>query len=53
MTVVKCDKHPANYCVIFYDSEVLSVFNFCCGCLRLTRVVRHQVDSYFLQKEAA
>jgi hypothetical protein len=26
MTVVKCDKHPANYCVIFDGSEVLSQF---------------------------
>ena len=25
---VKCDKHPADYCVIFDDSEVISVFNF-------------------------
>jgi hypothetical protein len=32
---VKCDKHPANYCVIFYDSEVLSVFNFVVGACAL------------------
>jgi hypothetical protein len=25
MTVVKCDKHPANYCAIFDGSEVISV----------------------------
>ena len=28
---VKCDKHPADYCVIFDDSEVISVFNFVVG----------------------
>ena len=28
---VKCDKHPADYCVIFYGSEVVSVFNFVVG----------------------
>jgi len=39
---VKCDKHPADYCVNFDGSEVVSVFNFVVGCLRLTRVVsRH------------
>ena len=32
---VKCDKHPADYCVIFYDSEVLSVFNFVVGACAL------------------
>ncbi len=32
---VKCDKHPANYCVIFDDSEVLSVFNFVVGACAL------------------
>ena len=25
---VKCDKHPANYCVFFDGSEVISVFDF-------------------------
>jgi hypothetical protein len=32
---VKCDKHPANNCVIFYGSEVLSVFNFVVGACAL------------------
>jgi len=32
---VKCDKHPANYCAVFYDSEVLSVFNFVVGAFAL------------------
>ena len=32
---VKCDKHPANYCVIFYGSEVISVFNFVVGACAL------------------
>ena len=40
MTVVKCDKHPADYCVIFDGAEVISAFYFVVGCLRLTRVVR-------------
>ena len=31
MTVVKCDKHPANYCSLFDVSAVLSVFNFAVG----------------------
>ncbi len=35
MTVVKCDKHPANYCVIFDGSEELSVFNFVVGACAL------------------
>jgi hypothetical protein len=35
MTVVKCDKHPANYCAIFYDSGVLSVFDFVVGACAL------------------
>jgi hypothetical protein len=41
MTVVKCDKHPADYCVIFYGSEIISVFNFVVGYLRVRRVVRY------------
>ena len=32
---VKCDKHPADYCVIFYGSEVISVFNFAVGACAL------------------
>ena len=32
---VKCDKHPADYCVIFYGSEVISVFNFVVGACAL------------------
>ena len=32
---VKCDKHPANYCVIFDGSEVISVFNFAVGACAL------------------
>jgi hypothetical protein len=32
---VKCDKHPANYCVIFDGSEVISVFNFVVGACAL------------------
>ena len=35
MTVVKCDKHPANYCAIFNGSEVVSVFNFVVGACAL------------------
>ncbi len=31
MTVINCDKYPADYCVIFYGSEVISVFNFVVG----------------------
>ena len=27
----KCDKYPANCCVFFYGSEVVSVFNFVVG----------------------
>ena len=26
-----CDKYPADYCVIFDDSEVISVFDFACA----------------------
>ena len=26
-----CDKYPADYCVIFYGSEVISVFDFVVG----------------------
>jgi hypothetical protein len=40
MTVINCDKYPANCCVIFYGSEVISVFNFVVGYLRVMRVVR-------------
>ena len=32
---VKCDKHPADYCVIFYGSEVISVFSFVVGAFAL------------------
>ena len=39
---INCDKYPADYCVIFYDSEVLSVFNFVVGYLRVMRVVSRQ-----------
>ena len=35
MTVVKCDKHPANYCVIFDGSEVISALNFVVGACAL------------------
>jgi hypothetical protein len=28
---INSDKHPANYCVIFYGSEVVSVVNFVVG----------------------
>jgi hypothetical protein len=38
---INCDKHPADYCVIFYGSEVISVFNFVVGYLRVMRVVRN------------
>ena len=31
-----CDKYPANYCVIFYGSEVISVFNFVVGTCALS-----------------
>jgi len=31
-----CDKYPANYCVIFYGSEVVSVFNFVVGTCALS-----------------
>ena len=31
MTVVKCDKHPADYCAIVYGSEVILAFNFVVG----------------------
>ncbi len=34
------DKYPADYCVIFDGSEVISVFNFVVGYLRVKRVVR-------------
>jgi hypothetical protein len=30
------DKYPANYCVIFYGSEVISVFNFIVGTCALS-----------------
>jgi len=32
---VKCDKHPADYCVVFDGSEVISVFNFVVGACAL------------------
>ncbi len=32
---VKCDKHPADYCVIFDCSEVISVFDFVVGAYAL------------------
>jgi hypothetical protein len=35
MTVVKCDKHPAENCSLFDDSEVISVFNFVVGACAL------------------
>ena len=44
---VKCDKHPADYCVIFDDSEVLSVFNFVVGACAL----REQLDFDWLYGE--
>ena len=28
---INCDKYPANCCVVFYGSEVVSVFNFVVG----------------------
>ncbi len=31
-----CDKYPANYCIIFYGSEVVSVFNFVVGTCALS-----------------
>ena len=37
---INSDKYPADYCVIFYGSEVISVFNFVVGYLRVMRVVR-------------
>ena len=33
---VKCDKHPADYCVIFYGSEVILVFDFVVGTCALS-----------------
>ena len=32
---VKCDKHPADYCSLFDDSEVLSAFDFRVGACAL------------------
>jgi hypothetical protein len=32
---INCDKYPANYCVIFYGSEVILVFNFVVGACAL------------------
>ena len=40
---INCDKYPANNCVVFYDSEVISVFNFIVGYLRVMRVVRSYI----------
>ena len=31
-----CDKYPADYCVIFDGSEVISVFNFVVGTCALS-----------------
>ncbi len=28
---INSDKYPADYCIIFYGSEVISVFNFVVG----------------------
>ena len=28
---INCDKYPADCCVIFYGSEVISAFNFVVG----------------------
>ena len=39
MTVINCDKHPADYCVAFDGSEVISAFNFVVGTC-VMRVVR-------------
>jgi hypothetical protein len=33
---VKSDKHPADYCVIFDGSEVISVFDFVVGTCALS-----------------
>ena len=38
---INSDKYPADYGVFFYGSEVISVFNFVVGYLRVMRVVRH------------
>jgi hypothetical protein len=35
MTVVKCDKHPADYCSLFDVSEVVLVFDFLVGACAL------------------
>jgi len=40
MTVINSDKYPADYGVFFDGSEVISVFNFVVGYLRVMRVVR-------------
>ena len=40
MTVINSDKYPANYGVIFYGSEVISVFNFVVGTCALCADVR-------------
>ena len=37
---INSDKYPAAYGVNFYDSEVISVFNFVVGYLRVMRLVR-------------
>ena len=31
-----CDKYPANYCVNFYGSEVISAYNFVVGTCALS-----------------
>ena len=48
MTVINCDKHPADYCVVFDASEVILVFNFVVGYLRVMRVVRFYFRRNFL-----
>ena len=45
---INCDKYPANYCVFFYGSEVISVFNFVVGYLRVMRVVRSLLIAFGL-----
>jgi hypothetical protein len=43
-----CDKHPADYCVIYDISEVISVFYFVVGYLRVMRVVnRHEGNTMY------
>ena len=35
MTVVKCDKHPANYCAIFENRDYGFLFNLALGACAL------------------